>query len=123
MPYDLTVHGIKESCKGDHSAYMGRLHGKMRGDSADGRNEGPLFKAKGNYRKVIWNGKRSTWIQIYANDRKGSNEHESRANICVYESKETGKDKAKNGTDRIWALLIFSNSSRCISTNRIKTKR
>lgn len=38
--------------------------------------------------------KREPWIPVYANDRKSPYGNESRANICLHEFKETGKNES-----------------------------
>ena len=59
------------------------------------------FSAKRNDRADLWNSKRKSRIPIYTDVWKIPDGNEGRANICLHESKETGKDESQERADRV----------------------
>ena len=58
-------------------------------------------------RAIVWNSKRESRFPIHADVWKGPDANEGRANLCVYESKETGKNPKKEG-DNPHYFSLFS---------------
>ena len=61
-------------------------------------NERAIFTSQRNNRANLWNSKRKSWIQVYANVWQGADDDESRAYLCLYEFKETCKDQGRMGS-------------------------
>ena len=95
MSVSGTVHHEQESCKSDHATYMGGIHGKGRRDPSYAWDERAVSAAKTNDRADLWNSQREPCIQIHAAIRKSQDDNESRANLRMHESEETGKDPEK----------------------------
>ena len=74
---------------------MGAIHGRGRRDPPHAWDEGAVSATKTNDRADLWNSQREPWIQIHAAIWKSQDVNESRANLRMHESEETGRDPKK----------------------------
>ena len=89
------MHRKQEPCESDCPAYLGSLHGTNRGHPPHTWDEEPIRPEKRNDWKDLWIRQRIPWFPIHKYDWKSTDVNESRANIHVYKSQETGQVKGR----------------------------
>lgn len=83
----------QESCKNGNTPNFGTIPGDLQRYPSHGWNEETVYPEEGKHREVIRNGERESWIAIFPDDRISPNGNESRADICMHEFKEAGKNE------------------------------
>lgn len=94
------MYGKQRACQTGNAAYLGAISGNMRRYPPDPWHERIILSAKRNDRANLWNSKRKPRIPIYTDVWESPDGNEGWANICLHESKETGKDESQERADR-----------------------